>query len=584
MNKFAPHFQRFSAEMRILWLYAKWRWLRPVTQAALVEQRHKLGIQWQRETEQVLEYNRLVLPTILKSINCRTRLFWEMLVGDNPNALCIYRHYPNWDFELDPEQRAKEAVDELSREIGDFEDHGHYLLDIIDAVECNNEFIHSFEHDRFDAADRYMAAFVYEAHRRLALKTVALNSACGHFAEETADCFPLTLAALAETGGYLGMHEYDAWTMDRLHVETVDKDGGYWLCGKWKRAMGPIKEKYGDAVKVVITECGVDGGVLGEHKKGWRDINPNLAIAMESYCGSQSLAWYNDLLNDDDLMVGVAIFIISGEGDWSRFDIADTEIPQRIAQFPGVEVEPPEGNGGEMDIKVYDFDHSPFEAGAPYRDMEYLYSIFGDVRIHDIESQTSLRVGALKLKVVWLDCRVGDTAAMIHVDDEYGKPKEGMVGVMGWPDAEPHGLTAAWNLWTSNGAVGTPTEANGDAGLGSYGPGAYYGPPEERGPHFIWVHSLPSDMVDGLGMLTMHPEVEGNHLHVNVGYQAVIHGEEPQPPPQGDLAEELDTIGQSMIEDGQRVKEIAGLIGDGGGISEAVVKHTGGGETVLIPK
>jgi hypothetical protein len=39
-----------------------------------------------------------------------------------------------------------------------------------------------------------------------------------------------------------------------------------------------------------------------------------------------------------------------------------------------------------------------------------------------------------------------------------------------------------------------------------------------------------------------------------------------------------------MIEDGQRVKEIAGLIGDGGGISEAVVKHTGGGETVLIPK
>ena len=201
-------------------------------------------------------------------------------------------------------------------------------------------------------------------------------------------------------------------------------------------------------------------------------------------------------------------------------------------------------------IKVYDFDHSPFDASAPYQDMDWLRSIFGDVRVHDIEDQTTLQPGDLKLKVVWLDCRVGDTAAMIHVDGQDGAPEAGMVGVFGWPDADPHGLTADWDLWTDNGAVGVPTESSGDAGLGSYGPGAYYGPPDERGPHFIWVHTLPSDMVDGLGMLTMHPDVEGNHLHVNVGYQVVVHGEEPEPEP-GEIPERLRRI----IEDAEWIEK-----------------------------
>jgi len=39
---------------------------------------NKVGIQWQRETDAVLDYNRLVQPTILKSINCHAADYPEI--------------------------------------------------------------------------------------------------------------------------------------------------------------------------------------------------------------------------------------------------------------------------------------------------------------------------------------------------------------------------------------------------------------------------------------------------------------------------------------------------------------------------
>lgn len=203
-------------------------------------------------------------------------------------------------------------------------------------------------------------------------------------------------------------------------------------------------------------------------------------------------------------------------------------------------------------IRVYDFDHSPFDGpGTPYHDMAWLRDIFGDIQVHPIEEHMTLQEGQLVAKVVWFDCKVGDTAAIIHVEQD-GAPKAGVVGIFGWPDADQHGLPEDWPLWTANGAVGEPTRANGDAGLGSYGQGAYYGPAEgERGPHFIWLHTVPSDMVDGLGMLTWAEGVEGNHLHVNIGYEIVAYdGEEPPSPEPGEPGEILARLDRIISDAG----------------------------------
>ena len=544
---------------RVLWLYVKWRLkraLRPVTRAFSVGQRHKLGVQWQRETEDVLEHNRLVRPTVLKSVNCRTRLFWQMLAGDNPDALLVYRHYPNWDWQDDPERCAVRAVDELRHEIGIPEDRSHYLLDIIDAVECNNEFVHSHEHARHADADRYMAAFAWQAADRLGLKTVALNSACGHFAEELIGCFPLTLEALAETGGYLGMHEYDAWTMDRIHRETVDTDGGFWLCGKWKRAMGPVWEKYGDAVKLVVTECGVDGGVVGQPGKGWRDVDADPTVALESYCGEHSLAWYNDLLNGDDLVVGAAIFIVSGEGDWSRFDIAGTEIPERIARMPGIKE-----TGGEMDDEIRVFDMDGVE-----RDFEYAKSKYGVAF-----RRASVAAGQKVYRLVELREKTGNASLITKVLDEAGQPVADADVAIYWPDA-PDPPDPPTELlphdWYGNFTHG-PTNANGDVGPGM-GKGAYHGQ-GEGGPHAVWVRDpgYPSDICEKLGMLA------GTfHDHLDQKFQLTVAGEEPQPT--GDLAAEVNAIGD-------RLKEIAAQMGNGG-ITEIVVKRAGAPDRVFVEK
>lgn len=197
-------------------------------------------------------------------------------------------------------------------------------------------------------------------------------------------------------------------------------------------------------------------------------------------------------------------------------------------------------------VKIYDFNNNPFDPNATTRDWAWLRSIFGpDLVIDEIETKVDvdLQPGDVIYKVEWLDCKVGETSVVIHVEDMDGNPEEGKSPVFGWSSAEEHGLPETWALWTKNGVFG-PTNANGDVGP-SMGTGAYYDWSKgEKGPHFVWVWDAPSDQVRGIGMLTWHPDVEGNHLHVNVGYRAEIYqGEEPpEPPTDGELLEEVRRI------------------------------------------
>lgn len=497
---------------------------------------HKLGIQWQRETDAVLDYNRLVLPTVLKSINCHDREFLQHLRNDNPHALLIYRHYPNYDdWREYPEQCALDAVGVIKVEITD-------TLNLFNLIEDNNEWVFPFFSDiEIDAADRYMATFIEAAWQETGLHSVFLNSACGNWGDDVIR-FWRTLETAEEYGAILGQHEYDWPTMDRIYKES----GDYWLCGKWKKSMAAIKAEGYDAIKCIITEAGIDGGVAGQPMKGWRSV-PN---ALENYAAS--LLWYNDLLIADDDVIGVALFGISMTGDWNDFDIENSEVPNRIALFPTVQPpeppEPPTNGGSDMRIpdrvKIFDFDHGPGDTQTASK--EWLESIFGPcIDVHPITEIYQPQPGEIVYQLEWINCKPATTSCVIEVKGVDGEAVIDETVIFGWASADPHGLPAVGWRWTTNGAVGKTEPPDGHVGPGM-SLDSYYSPDQgECGPHFLWIYGRPSEMVDGVGMLPFHHLVSGaNHLHTEFGFRAVIWGgeEPPEEPVDGDIAEALWAI------------------------------------------
>jgi len=190
-------------------------------------------------------------------------------------------------------------------------------------------------------------------------------------------------------------------------------------------------------------------------------------------------------------------------------------------------------------IKIYDYDGN-------LRDWDWLRAEFGDVRVHPVEERFPIREGEHIYKVCYLRAKSGYAAILINTKDLDGQNRVSETVVFGWSSAEPHGLANTGHNWTDNGVVGHTNET-GDVGPGMGG-GAYYSPVDgERGPHWCWVYGLPSDYVDGLGMLAMT-----NHNHVDVGYCEVVAGEiePPEPPPDGDTLEliqvDVAAINQKM--------------------------------------
>ena len=65
---------------------------------------------------------------------------------------------------------------------------------------------------------------------------------------------------------------------------------------------------------LVITECGLDGGVMGEPGRGWRSYQ-----SAEAYM--EQLKWYDSLLMEDSYVLGATIFSLEIP-NWWDFDIS----------------------------------------------------------------------------------------------------------------------------------------------------------------------------------------------------------------------------------------------------------------------
>lgn len=131
------------------------------------------------------------------------------------------------------------------------------------------------------------------------------------------------LEATQAAGGALALHEYDAPTMRRL---------GGWLCLRYRRVYDILPERL-RALPLLITETGIDGGVLGAPREsaGWRAY-----ASAEEYAAE--LAWYDDELQRDAQVIGATIFTAGNLDVWGSFDVTGVwqvaELIRRRADAP----------------------------------------------------------------------------------------------------------------------------------------------------------------------------------------------------------------------------------------------------------
>lgn len=155
-----------------------------------------------------------------------------------------------------------------------------------------------------------LAAYAeHEIQRTLTLHRAGLKSIVGNFSTGTPEIslWPFFYPAL-EYGDALGLHEYDAPGMRRLSS---------WLCGRFVRVYGALPAEL--RKPLIVSECGIDGGVLGDGRAGWKRY-------MDASGYMAELTWYDRLLMQCASrwpILGATIFGWWGRGGytWDEYDI-----------------------------------------------------------------------------------------------------------------------------------------------------------------------------------------------------------------------------------------------------------------------
>ena len=111
--------------------------------------------------------------------------------------------------------------------------------------------------------------------------------------------------ALALTD-YWSVHEYSAPAM---------QDAAGWHCLRYRQTVQALRDAGHRVPPLLITECGIDGGVINQGRTGWKTH----ARDEEDYMGQ--LAWYDRELCQDDYVKVAFIFTSGPESDWVDFDV-----------------------------------------------------------------------------------------------------------------------------------------------------------------------------------------------------------------------------------------------------------------------
>ena len=168
---------------------------------------------------------------------------------------------------------------------------------------------------------------VFEAERALAMAELGLRVAVGNFGVGNPEAVEFTafmpaIAAAREYDGVFALHEYSAPSMsDGLGSEVPGLEGDA-ECGaltlRYRYWYDEYLQPNDLVVPLIITEAGIDGGVLPENEGqgGWTDFTSG-----GEYVGQ--LSWYDDELRRDPYVLGFAIYNAGDlDGRWQTWDVS----------------------------------------------------------------------------------------------------------------------------------------------------------------------------------------------------------------------------------------------------------------------
>ena len=294
--------------------------------------KHKLGFHINAISTPVANAIVEIRPQLIKTLHHDTN-FWKKARQLLPDTFIVGRLFtPNQDFTDNPAKRGREFAERvLQEEVNSAEVNGK---PIYDAWESFNEIMpETASDDHQKLYDAFQVAFA-EKMRTEGFESVAMNFGTGNF---LGDQFLRNFQGTLQSHKYLGFHEYDFPTLDRLHkIGLADGNGGMWLALRYRRIMQKVREQFPNKHTAIITELGMTQGVSGGRDVGPWDISH--PISPDDYW--QSLQWYNQEILKDDYVLGACLFVVGAIHPWESFEHLGVML-DKLAAFQAKDPTPP---------------------------------------------------------------------------------------------------------------------------------------------------------------------------------------------------------------------------------------------------
>jgi hypothetical protein len=271
----------------------------------------KLGLHVNVVARNLVSFMREAKPKVVKFLDHDVGTI-KACKEASPNTIFIGRLFTG-------DQRFQNPKDDAIRLTEKILPYADTVRGIYEAWEAYNE----LEPPNETAAKQFNEFHVHFAEQmhKHGLKTIAFNFSAGTPKLEMWQYYQ----DAAEASDYIGLHEYDAPTLDRIHKQGLaEGNGGMWLCLRYRRMLDLLRPSA--RKPIFITECGIDAIVNPEearkNKLGWKTYQPELTPAQYM----KMLEWYDNEIARDDLLIGATVFCFGQRDDrWNTFDLENND-------------------------------------------------------------------------------------------------------------------------------------------------------------------------------------------------------------------------------------------------------------------